>query len=557
VRLFTRVSCGTTADMGAQSHAWPDWRGMLRLSCASTALTAIILSGAFARFLGGSWGLPLEMHPDEWVIFDGAVDMAKRSSFEPPFFFRPDHVEMQLSYITYVAYAHLFHGSSVESLFTLGSAPFILISRTITGCFGVAMIVVAYLIGKRFTRVIGILAALLVAFFPPYVDESHFATPDVPLSLALMIVILGCTRYLDSPTWGNLLLACLGVSVAIAIKYPGALGAIMIAITVITSAVRARAWSRILVHGAVALAAVVGFLFAISPVLFTNVQAVMSALTAEAGPGADDLGWSGNMGYYANTFATTVGFILLTCFALGVLWSVRLRLVESLPLWLGAVYWVILSGIPLHWPRWGLPMYLTPLLIAPIGAYYSFRYLLDMGTARWLRWGALGLGALMTTNLIVESVAATASYGSQDTRSVGAEYFALRGVVKTNTVFEGYTPLSPGVAKTIFDAFKVIDGRLVLSSTDHHRPRIHYIVVSSFMYGRYTADRKYAAQQKFYTTLNEQFRLLKTFDPVTPGKVSVLEITSIWNTLDYVGRVARGGLGGPTIKLYEIPADRA
>lgn len=557
--LLTLMSRGSTSARGERQLAWPDLRRMLRLNWVAIALTVIILGGAIARFLGGNWGLPLEFHPDEWVIVDGAIDMAKRHSFEPPFYFRPDHVEMKLSYLAYVTYAALFHGSSAESAYASNSAPFILISRTITACFGVAMIVVAYLIGKRFTRAIGVLAAFLVAFFPMYVDESHFATPDVPLSLTLMIVILGCMRYLDSPTWGNLLLASLGVSVSIAIKYPGALGAIIIAITVVTGAVRARAWSRILVHGAAALAAVGGFLFAISPVLFTNIHVVVSAMTAEAGGsalGADGLGWSGNMGFYAETFATTVGIILLVCFALGVLWSVRMRLVQSLPLWLGAVYWVIVSALPLHWPRWGLPMYLTPLLIAPIGAYYSFRYLLDRGAAHWLRWGAVGLGAVMTANLIVGSVAATANYRSPDTRTVATKYFAVRGVDKTNTIFEGYTPLSPGAPGLIFNAFKVINGRLMIRSKDHVRSRIRYVVLSSFIYGRYKADPKYAARQKFYAMLNEQFPLLTTFDPATRGKAIVLEITNIWNALDFVGQVARGGLGGPTIKLYEIPTDR-
>lgn len=300
--VLTIASYASRVAKAARRRAWRDWLTKLRLNWLPAALTVIIVGGALARLLGGNWGLPLQLHPDEWVIVDGAIDMAKRHSFEPKFFFRPDHVEIQLSYLAYEAYAHLFHGSSVESLYTthsaplsLGAGPFILISRTITACFGVAMIVVAYLIGKRFTRAIGVLAAFLVAFFPTYVDQSHFATPDVPLSLTLMIVILGCMRYLDSPSWGNLLLASLGVSVAIAIKYPGALGAIMIAITVIISAVRARAWSRIFVHGAAALAAVVGFLFAISPVLFTNIQVVVSAMTGEAGDtalGADGLGWT-------------------------------------------------------------------------------------------------------------------------------------------------------------------------------------------------------------------------------------------------------------------------
>jgi hypothetical protein len=518
----------------------------------------IILGGAVARFIGGGWGLPLELHPDEWVIVQGAIDMAKQHSFEPPYFLRPDHVEMQLSNLAYLAYSHLFHGSSPETLYASNPAPFILISRTITACFGVAMIVVAYLIGTRFARAIGVLAALLVAFFPPFVNHSHFATPDVPLSFAFMIVILGCVRYLASPSWGNLLLASLGVSVATAIKYPGALGAIMIAITVIVGGVQARAWSRILVHGAAAVAAVVGFLFVISPVLFTNVHAVVSAVTANAGssaPGSDGLGWFGNMGFYAEGFATSAGIILLVCFALGVLWSIRLRLLESVPLWSGAIFWLFISGVPLHWERWGLPIYLTPLLIAPIGAYYSYRYLIDRGAARWLSWSAVGLGAVIVANLVAGSVAVCARYVSKDTRTFATEDFAARRIDDTNTIFEGYTPLLPGAPKLIFDAFEVRGGRLALSNKDTSSPRMRYVVLSSAVYDRFK-EPKYVAEHRFYAILDKQFRLLTTYDPATSGQPTVLEITSIRNALGYAVAVAHGGFSGPTIKLYEIPADR-
>lgn len=558
---FTLVSRGyTAAAAGAREHAWPDWLRILRLNWVSTALTVIVLGGAVARLLGGSWGLPLEFHPDEPVIVEGAIDMVKRHSFEPSFYFRPDHVEIQLSYLAYMAYAHLFHSISPDSLYASDPAPFILISRTITACFGIAMIVVAYLIGKRFTPTIGVLMAFVVAFFPMYVDHSHLATPDVPLTLTLMVVILGCMRYLDSPSWGNLLLACLGVSVSIAIKYPGALGSIMIAITVIIRAVPDRAWSRLLVHAAGALAAVVGFLFAISPVLFTNFPVTVSTMMAQARGipplGSEGLGWTGNMGFYAETFANTAGIILVLCFALGVVWSVRLRLVQSIPLWLGAIYWVILSDIPLHWSRWALPMYLTPLLIAPIGAHYSFRYLIDKGSARLLQWGAVGLGAVMATNLLVGSVAATTSYLSLDTRTVGKEYFAAHGVDKTNTVFEGYTPLLPGHFNLIFSAFKVIDGRLVLNSKGTGSSRIRYVTLSGNIKGRFKTDPKYVSERKFYAILKKQFPLLTTFDPLTRSDTTFLEIPNIWNDLGYVRQLVGGGLSGSTIELYEIPVDR-
>ncbi len=529
----------------------------------SAALTATIAGGAIVRFVGGSWGLPLDLNSDEWVIVRGALDMAKRHSFEPGYFFRPDHLEMQLSNLAYLAYSYLFHGSSPETLYATFPAPFILISRSITACFGIAMIVLAYLIGKRFARPIGVLSAFLVAFFPPFVNHSHLASPDVPLSLALMIVILGCMRYLTLPSWGNLLLSCLGVSAAIAIKYPGALGALMIAVTVIVSGVQARAWSRILVHGAAAVAAVVGFLFAISPVLFTNAHTTLSTLIAQSGgthAGADGLSWSGNMAFYAAGLATSAGVILLACFALGVLWSIRLRLMQSIPLWLGAVVWVLLSRVPLHWERWVLPMDLTPLLIAPIGIYYSFRYLREKraispgGAARWLQWGAVGLAALMAANLVAGSVAASAKYVAKDTQTF-APRLAARGVTTANTISEGYSPLFPGAYNNLFWAFDVTGGRLVLKNHDKKHLGKQYAVLSSDIFARYLADPKYGVEQRFYTTVDKQFPLLTSYVPVQQTR-SVLELASIWGSVGYVADIARGGFSGPTIKLYEIPADR-
>ena len=556
--LVIPASDETTSVRGPRRGPRQNWHQTLRWDWVSTALTAIILGGAVVRLVGGSWGLPLDLNSDEWVIVNGALDMAKRHSFEPPYFFRPDHVEMQLSNLAYLAYSHLFHGSSPETVYASDPAPFILISRTITGCFGVAMIAIAYFIGKRFTRVIGVLAAFLVAFFPPFVDHSHFATPDVPLTFAFMIVILACMRYLTSPSWGNLLLASVGVSVAIAIKYPGALGALMIAITVIVSGVQARAWGRILVHGAAAMAAVVGFLFAISPVLFTNGSQVVSKFAVETGAthlGANSLGWFESLYFYAAGFATSADIILLVCFALGVLWSVRLRLLQSVPLWAGAIVWVALSRLPLHWDRWALPMYLTPLLLAPIGAYYSFRYILDKGAARWLRWGAVGLGAVVALNLAAGSVAVSARYVAKDSQTFAPD-FAARGIDAANTIFEGYSPLLPGAFNTIFNRFDVVDGRLVLSSQDRDRSGMRYVVLSSSMYHRYKAEPKYGAEQKFYALLDKQFPMLTTYYPAAQGKPTAFEIPSIWNALVYVGDVAHGRFTGPTIKVYKIPADR-
>lgn len=485
--------------------------------------------------------------------------MARRHSFEPPYYFRPDHVETQLSNLAYLGYSYIFHGSSPGALFAQDGAPFVLISRLITACFGIGMIGLSYRIGRRCNRPIGVLSALFFAFFPPFVVNSHMASPDIPLTFAFMIVILGCTRYLARPRWRDLLLACLGVSIAIAIKYPGALGTIMIAVVVVLRGVQDRIWRRIFVHGIGAIGAVIGFLFLISPVLFTNGAVVWQNLTGEAGgnhPGADNLGWFGKIGFYATDFATAAGITMVLLFLLGAFWSVRMRLQQSVPLWLGVIVWPLLSLPGLHWARWGLPMYLTPLLIAPIGIYYSGKFLHDQPVAAWVRWAAAAVGGLMVVNLVLASVTVSAQFLAPNTQSIGRPDFAARGATTANTISEGYSPLRPGLSGVIFDQFVVLDGRLVVAPTVQDRADKEYVAISSDSYNRYLGEAKYREEQQFYRLLSEQYPLVTTVQPDPEPAPGLLATVGIWRSLTYLSGLASGGYSGPTIKLYEIPVDR-
>ena len=326
----------------------------------------------------------------------------------------------------------------------------------------------------------------------------------------------------------------------------------MIAITVIVSGVQARAWSRILVHGAAAMAAVVGFLFAISPVLFTNVSVVVSCFAPRQRypSGGRRPRWFGNLYFYATGFATSADIILLVCFALGVLWSVRLRLVQTIPLWLGVFVWVILSRLPIHWERWGLPMYLTPLLVAPIGAYYSFRYILDKGAARWLRWGAVGLGAVVALNLVAGSVAVSATYRSRRTPDLCDRLRCARHR-SHHTVFEGYSPLLPGEPQTIFGAFTVIDGRLVLSSQGQNRSGMRYVVLSSGMYAPIPSRTQVCRATEVLRHAERAVPLSRPSDPTSPGKALSWR-SHIWNDLRLVAKLQRWA-GGPYDQALRDP----
>ena len=522
------------------------------------ALTLIVIGGAAVRLIGLGWGLPMRLHPDEPVIVDGAIDMIRRHSFEPNYYFRPDHVEMELSDVAYYLYS-LFHGKSPLALFAQDQSPFYLLSRLITAVFGIGTIVLAYLIGRRFDRVVGLLAALLFAFFPPLVLHAHYATPDVPLTFAYLVVILGCMRYLQTPTLPNLALAAFGVAVAFAIKYPGALGTTMIAAVIIVRGVQDKAWRRIVGHGSTALGAVTGFVFVISPVLFTNARQVWQSAVGESRPdhlGADSFGYFGNLGFYAAGFASAAGLALVVVFLLGGYFTVKLRLAPSIPLYLGAVFWIFLSAVPLHWERWALPMYVTPLLLAAIGIRHGVRFLREERSRMWLRWGRWAVGTIAlvaVTNLVVATAAEDAVFRSSDTQSAGRPDLAARGITAANSLSEGYTPLRPGRTGTIFSHFTEVNGRLVLRPKENNRAALKYVLISSAMYERFQAGSRYVAEQRFYRLLAEQFPLVATYVPADPPAATVFAVAGIWRSVGYWDELAHGGLSGPTIRVYAIP----
>jgi hypothetical protein len=476
----------------------------LRQHAGIIGVSAAVLLGIAMRVAGWTWGFPADLHPDEWVITKGALDLVHRRSFEPSMYARPDHVEIQLSYLAYTFYSHVFLQMPVEGAYAKHPDHFLFISRAITTLFGVAMIVLSYLIGKRIHRTVGLIAAVLFALFPPFIENSQYATPDVPVTAALMLVMLACMHYLEAPGRRSLLVASAATSVAIAIKFPGALGTVTIAVVVVWAAVRDRKYLRIVTDGALAIVAVIGFLFLISPVLFTNSRAVVKSLKDQSGSNHDGvviLGWGGNLHFYADTYLLWAGVIVTALSLVGLVVAIRRRLTQTIPLVLGIVYWVLLSTVALHWPRWGLPMFATPLLLAAIGAYYGYTWLRDRGTlGRWLVPLASVLAVLALGNMVANATPFGTRSIDEDTRLSMQPQLERLGVTTDNAIYEGYSPLLPGLPKKIFDELEDVDGRLVPVD-----PAKQYVVESSCMEQRYLGDPTYRA---FYDKLERQAPLV-------------------------------------------------
>jgi hypothetical protein len=518
------------------------------LDAATIVVLSAVVVGATLRIVGLSWGLPTDLHPDEPVVLNGALDLARRHSFEPRFFDWPGHIEIQLSYIGYWLYAQLVKHTGVVAAHALDPGAFLLISRSITAAFGIAMIVLAYLIGRRIDPWVGAIAAVLFALTPMFVLDSHWATPDIPLTCMLMVVALACMHYLATPRVGSLLVASAAVAVGMAFKYPAAIGGSIIAAVVIIAALRDRRFAHIATHGLFAGAAIVVFLFLISPALFTNFTAVQKSLAfAErtSHPGADGLGFRGNLGFYADAFFVGCGLLIAAASLIGIVAATRKRMLQTVPLTIGGIYWIAASAPSLHWDRWGLPMYITPLLFASIGAFYAFRW---ASAQRWRMVVAVVLSVLAVANLALGAATISANFAAPDTRLASQTYLAHAGVTAQNTSFEGYSPLRPGKPKTVFSEFRYADGRLVAGD-----PRTRYLILSSCMYARYLDEPKYVNQQAFYSAVSRDFRLIASYAAINPttGRTG-FEPVDIVNAMRVTVSYLAGGMGGCDLRIYAV-----
>jgi hypothetical protein len=119
------------------------------------------------------------------------------------------------------------------------------------------------------------------------------------------------------------------------------------------------------------------------------------------------------------------------------------------------------------------------------------------------------------------------------------------GVTTDNAIYEGYSPLLPGLPRKIFDELKDVGGRLVPVD-----PAKKFVVESSCMQERYLDDPTYRA---FYDKLEQQAPLVarartdvedwtrRSFEPLN----LLLAPGAVWNSI-------RGGRIGCDIDVRRL-----
>lgn len=527
---------------------------LFRIDWLGASLIATLALGLAVRTVGVGFDLPMSTHPDEGKVIRAVVDMFARRSFEPHEFTWPAHIVIMAGYFSSTIYSYLVLGMRPEAAITeVGIEHWYLATRIAVAVISTAGIGIAYFIGKTVNRQVGVISAVLIAFFPIFVGHSHYATTDMVLATIVLAVIYAGIRYLNNPRYPALLAMAFLTALAIATKYPGLIAAGMIAIVVGVRAFQDRAPWRFLRHGFVSLFALGLSLFIISPKLFTERAMVIRSVNNESRTehlGADGLNYVEKLIYYWSAYQGAAGFLLLVPFIVGIIAIIRLKLINTIPLFTGVLFWLSLSALGLHWVRWGMPMYVTPLLVSAIGIYYIIDVvprLLPRG-ARTAKGILVGISVIATANLIADSVAISANLTVTDTRKAAAEDFIQRGITPNNSVYEGYTPAASDYPTRVFNDFTEQNGKLVPEEAT-----TQYVVLSSSMYGRYANNPKYAEQQRFYALLEDQYPLVVEYQSSGGLGGSTNPLINIPRKIGTVALIAQGKVTkGPTIRVFAV-----
>ena len=524
-------------------------------------LALITFGGMALRLASCFWGYPMALHPDEFTIVDNAIDMLRRHSWLAFVYNRPDQFEIKCNAALFALASRILFGVPAYEAFETHYMAFYVIARGFTALFGTAMIPLAAVLAGRMVKkesrpLTQTITAFVFAFSPVLVEHSAYATPDIVLTFFVLLFALFAQLYLESGKTGWLWLSVIVTGIGISIKYPAGILCLMIAGMVIWRCMREKTYGRIVWYGLLSICLLLLTVFLIAPNLFTDFRSVYETLVFEARPnhlGADGLGWFGNIRFYLRTMILDLEPISLLGAGAGLLWVLRRRSARTAVMLIAPVYLVCISVLSLHWIQWGIPVYVFYDLLTGIGmaALLSRIRMTDqaggmkkLASAAWLIiTGILGI------NLLLSSAGLTKNKLAEDTRSVSLRYCMEHGVNTANSLFEGYTPLSPnGAAGYRYYAFHMTDGKAYVNEPYATK---QYFVTSGAYSGRFLeASDQYPDEAEIYRAIPESFEEIYRVEGAGSYSRKNFAYENIPYTLHFLGE--HYPCTGATIYFYDL-----
>jgi 4-amino-4-deoxy-L-arabinose transferase-like glycosyltransferase len=488
-------------------------------------MSGIVVLALGIRAWGLDFGLPSLYHPDEPTHVVIAQNMLKTGDLNPHFFDYPSlffyiHALAYIPYFLFGKLVGIFNTASdipypVMHLLGVGTTTMpstFMLGRWITVLFGVAAVVLVYMVGKQlFDRpAVGLLAAFITAVSPANVNSSRFITPNIMLTCFGVLGLYGAVMVLKRGDTRDYVLAGLGAGLAASIKYNGALLLIVLAAAhFLRTGLAGFKDKRI--YMAPLLAAAVFFLttpFALldSEKFLHDVRAdAEHYATAHFGMEGDAFGW------YVDYLWTVEGLIVLPA----IVAMIRGVIVRSKPLLMlsvfPVVYFIFISTFVVRNDRTVLP--LLPFL-ALLGSSLLF-YLLGLvwppnTAAHKLAAGAVALVMAVSVVYPLWQTVARTQEGQSGVASRNAARDWINSAIApgAHIAVEAYGPVIDD------KRFKVdwVPRVTQFSAEQYAEQGVEYVVASGGIFNRfYREPDKYPGDVQQYDTLFGQLVPVRTF----------------------------------------------
>jgi 4-amino-4-deoxy-L-arabinose transferase-like glycosyltransferase len=193
-------------------------------------LLLILAVAAALRVWGLHFGLPnIVTRPDENTIIGAAARFTINGTIDPDFFNYPTlylYVVGALYAAACTAAVAVGRSATVHACaaaWPIDWTPLFVTARAVTAFAGVASVAAVVAIGRRFDRLAGPIAGLLLACAFLHVRDSHFAVTDVPMTTMVLVSLVLLLRAHERPSPARFAWAGLLGGLAAATKYNGVL----------------------------------------------------------------------------------------------------------------------------------------------------------------------------------------------------------------------------------------------------------------------------------------------------------------------------------------------
>ena len=477
---------------------------------------------------------------------------------------RPDHFEIKCNSVLFTIVSYLKYGVPAYEAFDEHTGVFYLIARLYTTVFGTLLVpLVALYTGKLFSflkeinrKLIQVLSAFFIAFFQIFVEHSSYATPDIVLAFFVVLFAYEMACYIDDGKRCHLVVSILSIGIGITTKYTAAILVIPYASIVIYRCIRIdRKISEVFRIAAKSVVLLLFVVFVIAPNLFTDYNTVIKNFIEEARPnhlGADGLGFWGNLRFYLNSCMLCGDFFTILLFSLGLVALLIYRNRNNLSLVTGLCYWICMSVVPLHWTRWGIPIYIFYFIIMSFGIVSSLNFIHDHFDKRVLSICAQCLCrfvvVLVMLNMVITSIAFTKMKSLPNSRILAMTYTQENEVTKDNSLYEGYTPLHTICCYPPLTAFEVTDEAVTIKS--EYADKKYYVMSDSFVNRfRYEPDR-YVDECRIYDMLETNYEVVYFNNPDGNYAVNDNIFQNIYYSFKYI--LGNQTSSGDSITIYQL-----